>query len=146
MARIVGIELQDGWKVDFALTRLKGIGWALSKKVMDGAKIDTTKRVKDLSADDISKITAQLENFATEGELLRTIRGNIQRLQAIGSYRGLRHARNLPTRGQRTKTNARTKRGKRKTVGAFKKEMLAKMTTAKVEDKQSLAGSAGKKK
>src|SRR3990167_2801386 len=135
MARIAGIELQDNWKVDFALTRIKGIGWALSEKVMKGASIDSKKRVKDLTADDVAKITAQLENYSTEGDLLRAVRGNVQRLQAIGSYRGIRHSRNLPTRGQRTKTNARTKRGKRKTVGAFKKEALSKMTAAKVEDK-----------
>ena len=136
MARIAGIELQDNWKVDFALTRIKGIGWALSEKVMKGASIDSKKRVKDLTADDVAKITAQLENYSTEGDLLRAVRGNVQRLQAIGSYRGIRHSRNLPTRGQRTKTNARTKRGKRKTVGAFKKEALSKMTAAKVEDKK----------
>jgi small subunit ribosomal protein S13 len=136
MARISGIELQDNWKADFALTRIKGIGWPLSRKVMKDSKVDSKKRVKDLSADDIAKITAQLENYTTEGELIRTVRGNIQRLQAIGSYRGLRHGKNLPSRGQRTKTNARTKRGKRKTVGAFKKEALAKMAPTKAEEKK----------
>lgn len=136
MARIAGIELQDNWKADFALTRIKGIGWPLAKKVIADSKVDSKKRVKDLTADDIAKITAQLENYTTEGELIRTVRGNIQRLQAIGSYRGMRHSRNLPSRGQRTKTNARTKRGKRKTVGAFKKEVLSKMTVAKAEEKK----------
>ena len=89
-------------------------------------KIDPKKRISDLSADEVSKIAAELKSITIEGDLVRVVRGNIQRLQVIGSYRGMRHSRNLPSRGQRTRTNARTKRGKRKTVGAFKKEMLAK--------------------
>lgn len=131
MARIAGIELQDNWKADFALTRLKGLGWPLARKVMKDAAIDSKKRVKDLTADEVSKISVELEKYQIEGDLVRVTRGNVQRLQAIGAYRGIRHSRNLPSRGQRTKTNARTKRGKRKTVGAFKKEALAKMTSDK---------------
>ena len=134
MARISGVELNDNWKVDFALTRIKGLGWPLSKKVMEELKIDAKKRVKELSSDEIAKINGKLDEMTVEGELFRVVKGNVQRLQAIGSYRGLRHSRGLPSRGQRTKTNARTKRGKRKTVGAFKKELLAKMTVAKNED------------
>jgi small subunit ribosomal protein S13 len=134
MARIAGIDLQDGWKIDFALTKIKGLGWSLSKKIMKDAGISNTKRVSDLSADEVSKIGLELEKYQIEGDLARATRGNIQRLQVIGSYRGMRHSRNLPARGQRTRTNARTKRGKRKTVGAFKKEILSRMTTAKVED------------
>lgn len=136
MARIAGIDLQDNWKVDYALTKIKGLGWALSKKLMVASKIDPKKRVSDLSSEEISKISGELENYTVEGDLFRNVRGNIQRLQVIGSYRGLRHSKNLPARGQRTKTNARTKRGKRKTVGAFKKEVLSKMTQAKNEDKK----------
>lgn len=131
MARISGIELNDSWKLDFALTRIKGIGWSVSKKLLTELGFDTTKRVKDLTSEEISKITAKLDEVPTEGDLVRRVRTNIQRLHAIGSYRGLRHSKGLPSRGQRTKTNARTKRGKRKTVGAFKKEALAKMTTTK---------------
>lgn len=134
MARIAGIDLQDNWKVDYALTKIKGLGWTLSKKVMVDAKIDPKKRISDLSADELSKIAAEMEKYTIEGDLVRVVRGNIQRLQVIGSYRGMRHSRNLPSRGQRTRTNARTKRGKRKTVGAFKKEMLAKAAVAKAED------------
>ncbi len=134
MARIAGVDLQDNWKVDYALTKVKGLGWSLSKKVMASAKIDAKKRVSELTADDVSKITAELEKYQIEGDLARDVRGNIQRLQVIGSYRGMRHTRGLPSRGQRTRTNARTKRGKRKTVGAFKKEMLAKMTPGKTEE------------
>ncbi|HKB88426.1 MAG TPA: 30S ribosomal protein S13 [Patescibacteria group bacterium] len=134
MARISGIDLQDNWKVDYALTKIKGLGWSLSKKVMAAAAIDSKKRVSDLSADELAKISAEVEKYGVEGDLVRLVRGNVQRLQVIGSYRGMRHSRNLPSRGQRTKTNARTKRGKRKTVGAFKKEMLAKQTAAKAAD------------
>lgn len=135
MSRIAGVDLQDNWKVDYALTKIKGLGWPLSKKVMSDAKIDVKKRVLDLTADEIGKISAELEKYSIEGDLFRNVRANIQRLQVIGSYRGIRHNRNLPSRGQRTKTNARTKRGKRKTVGAFKKEMLSKMQTGKTEEK-----------
>ena len=131
MARISGIELNDKWRIDYALTRIKGIGWAMSTKVLEFLKFDPSRRVKDLTADEVNKITGKIEEYPTEGDLVRRVRANIGRLQAIGSYRGIRHTKGLPVRGQRTKTNARTKRGKRKTVGAFKKEALAKATVAK---------------
>jgi small subunit ribosomal protein S13 len=134
MARISGIDIQDNWKVDYALTRIRGIGWPLSKKIMTLLKISETKRISDLSPEEISKITSSLDEYVTEGELARQVRGNIARLQAISSYRGMRHSRGLPARGQRTRTNARTKRGKRKTVGAFKKEILSKMKVTKETD------------
>ncbi|HUC94891.1 MAG TPA: 30S ribosomal protein S13 [Candidatus Saccharimonadales bacterium] len=134
MARIAGIDLQDNWKVDFALTKIKGLGWPLAKKVMKDAAIDTKKRISDLTSDEVNKITAELEKYQIEGDLMRDVRANIQRLQIIGSYRGSRHTKGLPVRGQRTRTNARTKRGKRKTVGAFKKEILSKMAPGKTEE------------
>ncbi|WKZ25226.1 MAG: 30S ribosomal protein S13 [bacterium] len=130
MARISGIELNDNNRIDFALTRIKGIGWAVSRKLLKSLKIDDSKRVKDFSLEELNKISSKIEEFPTEGDLIRRVRSNITRLQAIGSYRGIRHSKGLPVRGQRTKTNARTKRGKRKTVGAFKKEALAKTKTA----------------
>ncbi len=130
MARIVGVELQDNWKVDYALTRISGVGWALSKKIIDSLKISPEKRIKDLTSEELSKITSKIDEIPTEGELSRIVRSNISRLQTISSYRGSRHQRGLPARGQRTKSNARTKRGKRKTIGAFKKEALAKIKTA----------------
>ena len=136
MARIAGVELAENWKVDYALSKIKGIGWSLSKKILDQTKISPAKRVGELTPEDISKIASELEHYATEGDLARQLRGNISRLQAIGSYRGMRHSKNLPARGQRTKTNARTKRGKRKTVGAFKKEILSKMQQTKQEDQK----------
>lgn len=134
MARIAGIELQDKWKIDFALTKIKGIGWSTAEKVLDKVNIDSSKRVKELNQDDISKIASAIEDKPIEGELVRQVRKNIQRLQQIGSYRGQRHKKNLPARGQRTKTNARTKRGKRRTVGAFKKEALVKQQPTKKDE------------
>ncbi|KKQ26301.1 MAG: 30S ribosomal protein S13 [Candidatus Woesebacteria bacterium GW2011_GWA1_37_8] len=130
MARIAGIELSDHLKVNYALTRIKGLGWTLSGKVMKEAKIADTKRISDLLPEEINKITSAIEKYLVEGDLLRQVRTNVTRLRTISSYRGVRHARGLPTRGQRTRHNARTKRGKRKTVGAFKKEVLTKMATA----------------
>ena len=134
MARIVGVELQDNWKVDYALTKISGVGWALSRKILDTMKISSDKRVSDLTTVEITKIVSELENYPIEGELKRIIRSNISRLQAIGSYRGVRHSKGLPARGQRTRSNARTKRGKRKTIGAFKKKDLTKIKQAKKED------------
>ncbi len=136
MARIAGIDLQDNWKVEYALTKIRGLGWSLAGKVVKDAGIDSKKRVSDLTADEVAKISTELEKYKIEGDLAREVRGNIQRLQVVGSYRGLRHSRNLPVRGQRTKTNARTKRGKRKTVGAFKKEVLSKMAPKAEETKK----------
>jgi small subunit ribosomal protein S13 len=130
MARISGVELSDNWKIGFALTRIKGIGWTSAKKVLDLLKIDGKKRVSEVGAEDISKLASEVEKYLIEGDLVRLVRGNVQRLKSISAYRGIRHSRGLPARGQRTRRNARTKRGKRKTVGAFKKEMLAKQTQA----------------
>jgi len=136
MARISGIELSDTWRVDYALTRIKGIGWSLSKNILESLKIDPSKRLADLKGEELTKISTKMEDYLIEGELARTVRGNISRLQTIGSYRGGRHAKNLPVRGQRTRTNARTKRGKRKTVGAFKKEALTQMKDVRGEEKK----------
>ncbi|OGM06067.1 30S ribosomal protein S13, partial [Candidatus Woesebacteria bacterium GWB1_43_5] len=122
--------------VMYALTRIKGLGWSLAKKVLIDIKIDESKRVKDLTKDELAKVSSRIEDYSIEGELIRSVRGNVQRLVQIGSYRGLRHQRNLPLRGQRTRTNARTKRGKRKTVGAFKKEMLSKQTQTKSQEEE----------
>ncbi len=125
--RIAGIELQDNWRVGYALTKIKGIGWSLADAILENAQIAEGKRIGGLTTAEIAKISGNLEKYLTEGELVRKVRGDIQRLQLIGSYRGIRHQRNLPVRGQRTRSNARAKRGKRKTVGAFKKEILSKM-------------------
>ena len=135
MARISGVELEDNLKIDYALTRIKGIGWALSVKILDSLKIDPSKRIKDLTSEEISSIVSKMDKHPTEGDLMRKVREDVSRLRATGSYKGIRHTRGLPVRGQRTKTNARTKRGKRKTVGAFKKEELSKTAPKQAEGK-----------
>ncbi|MBX4205599.1 30S ribosomal protein S13 [Candidatus Microgenomates bacterium] len=135
MARIAGVELNENWKLDYALTRIKGIGWTSSTKILTDTKLDTSKRIKDLSVEDQNKISAALEKYLIEGDLARKVRTDIVRLQSAGTYRGMRHSRGLPSRGQRTKSNSRTKKGKRKTVGAFKKEVLAKMTATSTAKK-----------
>ncbi len=136
MARLSGIEMNDNDKIIYALTRINGIGWPRAKNIMSELKLDESKRMKDLGPDELTTISSKLEEFQVEGDLVRKIRSDIQRLRDIGSYRGLRHSRSLPVRGQRTKTNARTKRGKRKTIGAFKKEVLAK--TAQTVQKEGV--------
>jgi len=136
MARIAGIELADNWKLDFALTRIRGIGWPLSKKILAKLAIDGTKRLSEVSSEELAKIANELETYSLEGELARRVKGDITRLAAIGTYRGLRHQRNLPVRGQRTRSNARTKRGKRKTVGAFKKETRSQMKDTKTPEEK----------
>ena len=131
MARIAGVDLTDKDRIDYALTRIKGIGWTLSKKILGELKIEANRRVSDLSPDEVSKISSKMEDHVVEGDLLRQVRSNVQRLQVTGTYRGVRHSKGLPVHGQRTRTNARTKRGKRKTIGAFKKEMIVKQEAAK---------------
>jgi len=128
MARIAGVDLKDNDRLIYALTNIKGIGWALSDKILTELKLNKDKRVKELSTDELSAIATVIEKHPTEGELQRVVRANINRLKQTGSYRGMRHNKGLPVRGQRTRTNARTKRtGGRKTVGAFRKEALTKM-------------------
>lgn len=134
MARIAGIELQDKWRVEYALTNIKGIGMQLSKKILKELSLDKGKRVSELTNDEVAKIAAKIDEYPNEGELARQVRGNIKRLVTIGSYRGQRHTKGLPSRGQRTRRNARTKRGKRKTVGAFKKEALSRMKPGQKEE------------
>lgn len=125
--RIAGVDLPDNKRVDYTLTLIYGVGWPLSLKILKEAGIDTNKRTRDLTEEEISNLAKAIESYAVEGNLRRSVLQNIQRLRDISSYRGMRHSRGLPVRGQRTRTNARTKRGKRKTVGAFKKEVMAKM-------------------
>jgi small subunit ribosomal protein S13 len=136
MARILGIELDDNLRIVYALTKIKGVGWSLSRSVLKRAGIDEGMRVKDLSNEDISKIVSEFEGNPLEGDLIRKVRESVSRLKNISSYRGIRHARGLPSRGQKTRRNARTKRGKRKTVGAFKKEALSKMQQQKTKEEK----------
>lgn len=125
--RISGVDIPDHERAEIGLTRFYGIGRTLVKGLMKSAKIDPDKRVKDFSRDEISRIIKSLEPFKTEGDLKREVRDNIQRLKAIKCYRGIRHILNLPVRGQRTRVNARTRKGGKKTVGALTKEAWAKI-------------------
>lgn len=121
MARVAGIDLQKGKRIDVALTYIYGIGPMIAKQILAEAGIDGTKRVKDLVEEEVNKLNNIItKNHKVEGDLRREIQANIKRLIDIGSYRGFRHRRNLPVRGQRTKTNGRTRRGRRKTVGSGK--------------------------
>lgn len=128
MARLLGINLPDNKKIDYALTLLYGIGWSNGQKILEQAKVDKNKKVSQLTEDDFKKIISIIDkDYRVEGELRELINDNVKRLREIGCYRGIRHVRGLPVRGQRTRSNARTKRGKRKTVGALKKEVWAKL-------------------
>jgi len=126
MARIAGIELPENKKLEFALPYVFGIGRATARKIIKEAKLDDAK-IKDLNENELSRVQKLVDEYTIEGDLRRQTQQNIKRLEEIGTYRGLRHKKNLPVRGQRTRSNARTKRGKRVTIGAMKKEDAQKM-------------------
>jgi small subunit ribosomal protein S13 len=127
MARISGVTIPSEKQVWVALTYVYGIGPKTSHKILEAAKVEPTVRVKDLTDIEISRIQDYInENHLVEGELQRVVAGNIKRLKDINAYRGLRHKANLPSRGQRTKTNARTRRGKKTTVGGTAKKVASK--------------------
>ena len=122
MARIAGIDLPREKRVEIALTYIYGIGRTSSLNVLEIAQVSPDTRVKDLAEDEVSRLREAIDkNFLVEGDLRREVQMNIKRLQEIQCYRGLRHRRNLPVRGQRTRTNARTKRGARRTVPGRKR-------------------------
>ncbi|MBP8973733.1 MAG: 30S ribosomal protein S13 [Anaerolineae bacterium] len=116
MARIEGVDLPRNKRVEVALTYIYGIGSTRSKQILEQTGVNADTRVKDLTEDEVQKLREGVGQFRVEGELRREVQLNIKRLIEIGSYRGLRHRRSLPVRGQRTKTNARTRRGPKKTV------------------------------
>jgi len=124
MARISGVELPQNKKVEIGLTYVYGIARSSSKKILSGAGISLDKRIKDLTDAEVAKIQKIInEKYKVEGDLRREVQGNIRQLMEISCYRGFRHRRGLPVRGQRTRTNARTRKGKKKTVRAVKKEV-----------------------
>jgi small subunit ribosomal protein S13 len=116
MARIEGVDLPRDKRVEIALTYIYGIGRPTSAKILAGAGVNPDIRVKDLSEAELQALRDEISSLTVEGDLRREVQLNIKRLSEIGSYRGLRHRRNLPVRGQRTRTNARTRRGPKKTV------------------------------
>ena len=121
MARIAGVDLPKEKRVEIGLTYIYGIGVASSRKILEKAGINPDTRIKDLTDDQVNSIRKAMEGYKTEGDLRREVALNIKRLTEIGCYRGLRHRKGLPVRGQRTKTNARTRKGPRKLVSKSKK-------------------------
>ena len=127
MARIAGVDLPRNKRMEVALTYIYGVGKNSSKKILDEAKVDADKKSDALGDDEIARIRAVLDaGYKVEGDLRREIALNIKRLMDLGAYRGLRHRKNLPVRGQRTHTNARTRKGPRKTVAGKKAPPQAK--------------------
>jgi len=123
MARIAGVDLPRDKRVEIALTYIYGIGHSSSKKIVELANINPDTRVKNLSEEEVSRLRNILEkNYKVEGDLRREVSQNIKRLIEIGCYRGMRHSRGLPVRGQRTHTNSRTRKGPRRTVGIQRKK------------------------
>jgi small subunit ribosomal protein S13 len=119
MARIAGVDLPKKKRVEYGLTYVYGIGLHTSRQILDATGIDYNKRVHELNEEDIAAITKEIRaSHMVEGDLRKKVAMDIKALMDLGSYRGLRHRRGLPVRGQKTKTNARTRKGKRKTVGA----------------------------
>ncbi len=126
MARIAGVDLPKNKRSEIGLTYIYGIGRTTAKKILAKAGIDVNKKIGDLNDDEVSKIRTIIQaDYKTEGAMRSEMQMNIKRLMDIGSWRGLRHRKGLPVRGQRTRTNSRTRKGKRKTV-AGKKKVLAK--------------------
>ena len=122
MARIAGVDLPREKRVEIGLTYIYGIGRVSSNKILEAATVDPSTRVKDLTDDEVKRISAVIdETMMVEGDLRRDVALNIKRLQEIGCYRGIRHRKGLPVRGQKTKTNARTRKGPKRTVANKKK-------------------------
>ena len=122
MARIAGVDLPNEKRIEAGLTYIYGIGWTTSRKILEKTGINPDTRVKDLTEEEAGKIRKVIESdYMVEGDLRRDVNMNIKRLMEIGCYRGIRHRRGLPVRGQKTKTNARTRKRPKKTVGRKKK-------------------------
>lgn len=139
MPRIAGIDIPIQKKTAVSLTYIFGVGRQNVAGVLREANVDGDKRAKDLTPDEVARLQRVVDKLNTEGNLRRVIRENIERLKRVGSYRGLRHIHSLPSRGQRTRVNARTRRGKRKTVGALTKEAAEKLaipTAAPADEKK----------
>jgi small subunit ribosomal protein S13 len=128
--RIAGINIPDEKKINIALSYIYGIGRANALDILKKADVDINKRAKTLTEDEQKRIQKIVDEYKIEGDLRTDVQNNIKRLKEIGSYKGHRHSKNLPARGQRTRSNARTKRGKRVTIGAIKKEVAVKMGLA----------------
>ena len=137
MPRIVGVDIPKEKRVEIALTYIFGIGRVLSNKILKMANVSPDKRAKDLTEEEVARLSSIIQkDYKVEGDLRRDIAGNIKRLIDIGSYKGLRHRRGLPVRGQRTRTNARTRKGPRKTVGVVRQKPERTRIGGTAEEKQ----------
>lgn len=135
MVRIAGVDLPAEKRVDIGLTYIYGVGRSNVVPMLSQAGIEASRRVKTLTDEEVSKLAKVVEKAAVvEGDLRRAVSENIKRLKEIGAYRGMRHGKNLPARGQRTRSNARTKRGKRVTIGAMKKDDRVKLGEKPAEE------------
>ena len=140
MPRILGVDIPNNKQTVISLQYIYGIGPAIAKAICKEAKLDPVRKASELSQDDIANILQVLqEKYTVEGDLRRQVANNIRRLIAIGSYRGTRHRKNLPVRGQRTRTNARTRKGAKKTVGAIRDRTERKTAASAAEAKQAAA-------
>ncbi|HSX28722.1 MAG TPA: 30S ribosomal protein S13 [Candidatus Saccharimonadales bacterium] len=126
MARIAGVTVPPEKQVQISLTYVYGIGPVYARRILEAVNVDPTTRVKDLTESELARIRDEVAHYTVEGELRRVVTANIKRLKDINAYRGLRHKNGLPSRGQRTRTNARTRRGKKTTVGGTKKKVASK--------------------
>lgn len=135
MVRIAGVDLNSERRVDIGLSALYGVGRKNVRGILTQAAVAAEKRVKDLTREEIARIQKTVDQILVEGGLRQKVAEDIKRLKVIGAYRGLRHNQGLPSRGQRTRSNARTRRGRRKTIGALKKEDVAKLGVKKEEKK-----------
>lgn len=126
MKRIAGADIPEEKRIEIALTYIYGVGNFLARKIIKNCNLHPDTRVKNLTEEEVNNLQRELENYRIEGDLRRDVQNNIKRLTEIESYRGIRHKRNLPVRGQRTRVNARTKRGKRLTIGTVRKEVAVK--------------------
>jgi small subunit ribosomal protein S13 len=127
VVRISGVNIPEGKRIEVGLTYIFGIGDTTSRKILTATGVNPDTRTKDLTEPEIGKLRDYIDkNLRVEGDLQREVSGNIKRLKEINAYRGLRHKNNLPSRGQRTKTNARTKRGRKVTMGSGRKKSSAK--------------------
>ncbi len=137
MARILGVEIPDNKKLEVSLTYIYGIGETQAKKVIQYTRIDGNKKVKDLSEEELGKIASFLQkNMVIEGDLKKELSENIRRLIEINSYRGTRHRLSLPVRGQRTRSNARTRKGPKKTVGVVRDKTARKALKSKTQESE----------
>lgn len=137
MARIAGITLPEEKKIDVGLRAIYGIGRKNVIGILKKANVSSDKKVANLTTEEVTRLSQVIDKIPVEGTLRKQLSENIKRLKVIGAYRGIRHSKGLPVRGQRTRSNARTKRGKRRTIGAMRKKDLSRLTTIQKREEKT---------